>query len=111
MTKISLVFYRTLLTKIKKEKQVGGLIERIVGRFKGPVSVRVCQDTAFCLTQIQSTEKTLKILKDNIAGYADKLGDEKVWDSFLAVLNSFHKLKSDQKVCSFMQFFITLNVP
>ncbi|ODM89760.1 Condensin complex subunit 1 [Orchesella cincta] len=89
---------KTLLTKIKKEKQLGGLVERIVGRFKGPISIRVAQDTAFCLTQVQQNDKTLKILKDNAAAYADKLGDEGVWDHFLEVLAAIRKLnKPDLK--------------
>jgi len=89
-----------LLTRIKKDKQLGGLVERIVGRFKGPISIRVAQDTAFCLTQVAQNDKTLKILKDNITAYADKLGDELVWDHFEEVLGLIKKLnKPEMKVC------------
>lgn len=94
--------YRQLLSKIKKEKQLGGLVERIVGRFKGIVPVRTCQDTIYCLNQIQHNEKTLKVMKDNITSYADKLADPIVWDSFEELKRKFNNLgKPELKVVNF----------
>ncbi|CAL8086787.1 unnamed protein product [Orchesella dallaii] len=87
---------KTLLTKIKKEKQLVGLVERIVGRFRGPISIRVAQDTAYCLTQVQQNDKTFKILKDNISAYADKLGDKVVWEHICEVTATIKKLNKPE---------------
>lgn len=81
---------------MKKEKQLGGLVERIVQRFKGSIPVRQCQDTIYCLTQIQVNDKTLKVMKDHIANYADKLGDPVVWDLFMNLLANYRKLQKQE---------------
>ncbi len=96
-----------MLQKIKKEKQLGGLVERIVGRFKGIVSVRICQDTIYCLNQVQHNEKTLKIMKDNITSYADKLADPTVWDLFNELIRKFSGLKAELKVLYYISRFIS----
>jgi len=104
-----LIYFRFLLVRVKKEKQILGLVEKLVARFRGPASNsgRLWQDTAFCLAQLPLPEKSLKILKENISNYADKLADEAVFCSFAVMIETLRKIqKDDLKVrCISLLFF------
>ena len=82
-----------MLERVKKEKQVIGLVDTLIGRLKGPSdNERLWEDTAFGLTQLSHSEKTFKIIADNFQNYADKLKNEIVFTSFINIVESLKKL-------------------
>lgn len=81
-----------LLVRVKKEKQVLGLVETLVGRFKGPAQARrLWEDNAYCLSQLPQGEKTFKIIRDSFPLYSDKLDNETVYNSFLHIVEALRR--------------------
>merc|ERR1739838_356008 len=90
------VIMKYLFDFISKEKQAESLIEKLCHRFKATREVDQWRDLAYCLTLLSYSEKGLKKLTENYALYADKLGDELVYASFVAIINKMKKtIKAD----------------
>ena len=48
---------------------------------------RQWRDIAFCLSRMNYSEKGIRKIQDNFPCFADKLGEEDVYNSFVAVLH------------------------
>ncbi|XP_021968048.1 condensin complex subunit 1 isoform X1 [Folsomia candida] len=82
-----------LLVRVKKEKQVVGLVETLVNRFKGSAqNGRLWEDNACCLSQLPQGEKTFKIIRDNLRLYTDKLENEVVYTSFVHIIGILRRV-------------------
>ncbi|OXA58275.1 condensin complex subunit 1 [Folsomia candida] len=89
-----------LLVRVKKEKQVVGLVETLMNRFKGSAqNGRLWEDNAYCLSQLPQGDKTFKIIRDNLRLYTDKLENEVVYTSFVHIIETLRRgnLKPDVK--------------
>jgi len=85
---------------IDKAKQTDGLVDKFCQRFRSTDNQRQWRDVAFCLSQLTYSEKSVKKLceEGNLKTFADKLHDDDIYNSFLAIVAKAKKLpKSESK--------------
>ena len=80
-----------LLAFIKKERQAEMIVEKLCQRFPNCTSISQKANIAFCLANVKSNEKCIKILNDNFALYKDALFDEDVLKHFMSIVSKTKK--------------------
>jgi hypothetical protein len=77
-----------LLSFVSKDKQIEGLADKLIHRFEASEDSRAWRDSAFCLSQLPHSERTVRKLADPAVfrSYKKALGDEDVWSSFSSIL-------------------------
>lgn len=89
-----------LIELVEKDKQTICLVEKLCYRFKLVDREREYNDLAFCLTQMQLSERSLMRICENLPCFADKLVFNQVYDHILTVIANAKKLtglKSETK--------------
>lgn len=80
-----------LLNFIKKERQTEMLVEKLCQRFPKSTSISQKANISFCLANVKSNEKCIKILCDNFNLYKDALFDEDVLKHFTSIVSKTKK--------------------
>jgi condensin complex subunit 1 len=92
---------------VTKEKQVLGLVEKLLGRLRTPGSgdaaERGWQDTAFCLAKLPLPERSLKLLRENAGAYLDKLEDDEIYDAFIDVVENLRRIDKPEFTVSWLK--------
>jgi hypothetical protein len=93
---------------VRKEKQVLGLVEKLLGRLRTPGSgdaaERGWQDTAlFCLAKLPLPERSLKLLRDKAGAYLDKLEDDEIYDAFIGVVENLRRIDKPEFAVSWLK--------
>lgn len=85
---------------IDKAKQTDGLVDKFCSRFRATDDPRQWRDMAFCLAQLSLSDKGVRRLCDdaNFKAFADKLHDEDIAASFLAIVAKAKKLPGAKAV-------------
>ncbi|CAG0901703.1 unnamed protein product [Darwinula stevensoni] len=87
-----------IITVTQKEKQMDGLVEKLVNRFPAATTERQWRDMAYCLSLLNYGEKSLKKLQENLPCYAKALSEPKVYEHFVKILTGCKKfIKPDMK--------------
>ncbi|OAE32488.1 hypothetical protein AXG93_3242s1100 [Marchantia polymorpha subsp. ruderalis] len=81
-----------LMGTIKKCKQMEGLIEKLCNRFLGTSESRQWQSLAYCLSQLNYTQSSLRKLSDSFKFYEHALGDDEVFGHLKALIIKTRKL-------------------
>lgn len=85
------IIMRFLFSFIHKDKQSESLVEKLCHRFSATRVKRQWQDLAFCLSLLSYSEKSIRRLQENFTCFADKLSDEQVYQSFMAIIAKVRK--------------------
>ncbi|KAK8916246.1 hypothetical protein KSP39_PZI022560 [Platanthera zijinensis] len=89
-----------LITSIKKDKQMEGLVEKLCNRFSGVTDTKQWECIAYCLSQLTFSEKGLKKLVDSFKVYEHVLSEDSVMDYFRSIINKCKKFaKPEFKLC------------
>ncbi|CAL8472231.1 g11773 [Coccomyxa elongata] len=84
---------RTLLGYIGKEKHADSLVEKLMLRFEAASDAAQWRNLAFCLTQLNFTEKGLRKMMEMSKSYRQSLGCEEILDTFKAIFAKARKLQ------------------
>ncbi|XP_020579522.1 condensin complex subunit 1 [Phalaenopsis equestris] len=97
------VFYNImqfLITSIKKDKQMEGLVEKLCNRFSGVTDNKQWECIACCLSQLTFSERGLKKLVESFKSYEHALSEDSVMDYFRTIINKCKKFaKTEVKSC------------
>ncbi|XP_028550454.1 condensin complex subunit 1 [Dendrobium catenatum] len=109
------VFYNImqfLITSIKKDKQMEGLVEKLCNRFSGVAGMLfycyICK-IAYCLSQLTFSERGLKKLVESFKAYEHALSEDSVMDYFRAIINKCKKFAKTEVKSSIEEFEEKLN--
>lgn len=80
-----------LLNFIRKERQAEMIVEKLCQRFPKCTSISQKANISFCLANVKSNEKCIKILNDNFNLYKDTLFDEDVLKHFMSIVSKTKK--------------------
>eukprot|EP00250_Pteridium_aquilinum_P008672 c18119_g1_i1 orf=229-4548(+) len=80
-----------LISSIKKDKQMEGLIEKLCHRFVGTTDSKQWQNIAYCLAQLTYTDKGIKKLADLLKNFQHALAVEEVLNHFKAIISKAKK--------------------
>jgi len=80
-----------LITFIQKDKQTETIVDKLCSRFDASDSPRHHRELAFCLSAVSHNDKSVRKLIDNYKAYGNKLGDEQVHASFVALVAKARK--------------------
>ncbi|XP_073409040.1 condensin complex subunit 1 [Dendrobates tinctorius] len=101
---------RHLLSYITKDKQTESLIEKMCHRFRTARTERQWRDLAHCLALLPFSEKGLCKMQDCFDCYGDKLSDDAVYNSFLAVIAKIRRGAKPELKTQIDEFEHKLNV-
>ncbi|XP_078507673.1 condensin complex subunit 1 isoform X2 [Lissotriton helveticus] len=82
---------KQLLSYITKDKQTESLVEKLCQRFRTARTERQWRDLAHCLTLLPFSERGLRKMQENFECFGDKLTEEKVFNSFMAVIGKMRR--------------------
>jgi len=85
-----------LMQFIQKDKQSETLVEKLCSRFSANTDVKQWRDIAYCLSQLNYSEKAVKKLSELFRLFKDKLADADVYDSFVAVVQKCKKFAKQE---------------
>jgi len=85
---------KSVFAFIDKAKQTDGLVDKFCSRFRASDDPRQWRDMAFCLANLNLSDKGVRRLCDdaNFKAFADKLHDEDIAGSFLQIVAKAKKL-------------------
>lgn len=85
-----------LLQYITKDKQAESLMDKLLQRFGTTDDVTLHRNMAYCLAQLPLSEKGLKKLHEGLRLYRTVLGDETVYQHFVAIAAKGKKLSKPE---------------
>ncbi|KAK1277671.1 hypothetical protein QJS04_geneDACA016585 [Acorus gramineus] len=89
-----------LISSIKKDKQMEGLVEKLCNRFNGLTDVKQWEYLAYCLSQLTFTERGMKKLIEFSKSYEHALSEESVMNHFRNIISKGKKFaKPELKSC------------
>ncbi|PKA58621.1 hypothetical protein AXF42_Ash008908 [Apostasia shenzhenica] len=89
-----------LISSIKKDKQMEGLVEKLCNRFSGVADPRQWECIAYCLSQLNFSERGLRKLIESLKAYEHVLSEASVMDYFRIIVNKCKKFaKPELKSC------------
>lgn len=80
-----------LISSIKKDKQMEGLIEKLCHRFVGTTDSKQWQNIAYCLSQLTYSDKGIRKLADLLKSYQHTLAVDEVLNHFKIIVSKAKK--------------------
>eukprot|EP00088_Acartia_fossae_P034161 TRINITY_DN3502_c0_g1_i7.p1 TRINITY_DN3502_c0_g1~~TRINITY_DN3502_c0_g1_i7.p1 ORF type:complete len:851 (-),score=279.90 TRINITY_DN3502_c0_g1_i7:275-2503(-) len=85
------VVMKYIIGLIEKDKLLESLVEKLCHRFRATRTKRQWRDIAFCLSLFPYSDKGFKKLAENFGCWGDKLHEDQVYESFLAIFGGIKK--------------------
>ncbi|XP_041124079.1 condensin complex subunit 1 isoform X2 [Polyodon spathula] len=82
---------KQLFSYITKDKQTESLVEKLCQRFRTARTERQWRDLAYCLSLLSFGERGLRKMQENFECFGDKLGEEAVYQSFIATMGKMRR--------------------
>uniref|UniRef100_A0A803MJ92 Condensin-1 complex subunit CAP-D2 n=1 Tax=Chenopodium quinoa TaxID=63459 RepID=A0A803MJ92_CHEQI len=98
-----------LIASIKKDKQMEGLIEKLCNRFNGVTDGSHLECLAYCLSQLNFTDKGMKKLIESFKTYEHALSEDSVLGHFRSIINKGKKFAKPELKSSIDEFEEKLN--
>ncbi|XP_021746972.1 condensin complex subunit 1 isoform X1 [Chenopodium quinoa] len=98
-----------LIASIKKDKQMEGLIEKLCNRFNGVTDGSHLECLAYCLSQLNFTDKGMKKLIESFKTYEHALSEDSVMGHFRSIINKGKKFAKPELKSSIDEFEEKLN--
>ncbi|CDF39464.1 unnamed protein product [Chondrus crispus] len=80
-----------LVGLMDKEKHADGMVEKLCHRFRTNESVRENRDLAYCISQLNISERGVKKMNDNFKSYSTAICDVTVYEYILQAVNKGNK--------------------